>query len=61
MANGECTITTYVVADAKDADASELSAVAVEAADSEETDDSVATMPEDLAAMDSGLALFPRT
>ena len=53
VANGECTITTYVVADAKDADASELSAVAVEAADSEETDDSVATMPEDLAAVNN--------
>lgn len=57
VANGECTITTYVVADAKDADASELSAVAVEAADSEETDDSVATMPEDLAAMDSSFGV----
>ena len=59
VANGECTITTYVVADAKDADASELSAVAVEAADSEETDDSVATMPEDLAAMDSAFGVVP--
>lgn len=57
VANGECTITTYVVADAKDADASELSAVAVEAADSEEVDDSVATMPEDLAAMDSAFGV----
>ena len=59
VANGECTITTYVVADAKDSDASELSAVAVEAADSEETDDSVATMPEDLAAMDSAFGVVP--
>lgn len=59
VANGECTITTYVVADVKDADASELSAVAVEAADSEETDDSVATMPEDLAAMDSAFGVVP--
>lgn len=59
VANGECTITTYVVADAKDADSSELSAVAVEAADSEETDDSVATMPEDLAAMDSAFGVVP--
>lgn len=59
VANGECTITTYVVADAKDADASELSAVAVEAADSEEVDDSVATMPEDLAAMDSAFGVVP--
>lgn len=59
VANGECTITTYVVADSKDADASELSAVAVEAADSEETDDSVATMPEDLAAMDSTFGVVP--
>ena len=59
VANGECTITTYVVADAKDADASELSAVAVEAADSEETDDSVATMPEDLAVMDSAFGVVP--
>lgn len=59
VANGECTITTYVVADSKDADASELSAVAVEAADSEETDDSVATMPEDLAAMDSAFGVVP--
>ena len=59
VANGECTITTYVVADAKEADASELSAVAVEAADSEETDDSVATMPEDLAAMDSAFGVVP--
>ena len=59
VANGECTITTYVVADAKDADASELSAAAVEAADSEETDDSVATMPEDLAAMDSAFGVVP--
>ena len=59
VANGECTITTYVVADCKDADASELSAVAVEAADSEEVDDSVATMPEDLAAMDSAFGVVP--
>lgn len=59
VANGECTITTYVVADAKDADASELSAVAVEAADSEETDDSVATMSEDLAVMDSAFGVVP--
>ena len=59
VANGECTITTYVVADAKDADASEPSAVAVEAADSEEVDDSVATMPEDLAAMDSAFGVVP--
>ena len=59
VANGECTITTYVVADSKDADASELSAVAVEAADSEETDDSVATMPEDLAVMDSAFGVVP--
>lgn len=59
VANGKCTITTYVVADAKDADASEPSAVAVEAADSEETDDSVATMPEDLAAMDSAFGVVP--
>ena len=59
VANGECTITPYVVADAKDADASELSAVAVEAADSEETDDSVATMPEDLAVMDSAFGVVP--
>ena len=59
VANGECTITTYVVADAKDADASELSAVVVEAADSEEVDDSVATMPEDLAAMDSAFGVVP--
>lgn len=59
VANGECTITTYVVADAKDAEASELSAVVVEAADSEETDDSVATMPEDLAAMDSAFGVVP--
>ena len=57
VANGECTITTYVVADAKDAEASELSAVVVEAADSEEVDDSVATMPEDLAAMDSSFGV----
>ena len=60
VANGECTITTYVVADSKDADASELSAVAVEAADSEEVDDSVATMPEDLAAMDSAFGVVPK-
>lgn len=59
VANGECTITTYVVADAKDAEASELSAVVVEAADSEEVDDSVATMPEDLAGMDSAFGVFP--
>ena len=59
VANGECTITTYVVADSKDADASELSAVAVEAADSEEVDDSVATMSEDLAAMDSAFGVVP--
>ena len=59
VANGECTITTYVVADAKDAEASELSAVVVEAADSEEVDDSVATMPEDLAAMDSAFGVVP--
>ena len=56
VANGECTITTYVTAKTE---ASELSAVAVEAADSEETDDSVATMPEDLAAMDSAFGVVP--
>lgn len=59
VANGECTITTYVTAKTEDTDASELSAVAVEAADSEETDDSVATMPEDLAAMDSAFGVVP--
>ena len=59
VANGECTITTYVVADAKDAEASELSAVVVEVADSEEADDSVDTMPEDLAAMDSAFGVVP--
>ena len=59
LANGECTITTYVTAKTEDAEASELSAVAVEAADSEETDDSVATMPEDLAAMDSAFGVVP--
>lgn len=59
VANGECTITTYVTAKAEDAEASELSAVAVEAADSEETDDSVATMPEDLAVMDSAFGVVP--
>ena len=59
VANGECTITTYVTAKTEDADASELSAVAVEAADSEEVDDSVATMPEDLAAMDSAFGVVP--
>ena len=59
VANGECTITTYVTAKTEDAEASELSAVAVEAADSEEIDDSVATMPEDLAAMDSAFDVVP--
>ena len=59
VANGECTITTYVIAKTEDADASEPSSVAVEAADSEETDDSVATMPEDLAAMDSAFGVVP--
>ena len=59
VANGECTITTYVIAKTEDAEASELSAVAVEAVDSEETDDSVATMPEDLAAMDSAFGVVP--
>lgn len=59
VANGECTITTYVTAKTEDAEASELSAVAVEAADSEETDDSVTTMPEDLAAMDSAFGVVP--
>lgn len=59
VADGECTITAYIVADAKDAEASELSAVVVEAADSEEVDDSVATMPEDLAAMDSAFGVVP--
>ena len=59
VANGECTITTYVTAKAEDAEASELSAVVVEAADSEEIDDSVATMPEDLAAMDSTFGVVP--
>lgn len=57
VANGECTITTYVTAKTEDAEASELSAVVVEAADSEETDDSVATMPEDLVAMDSAFGV----
>lgn len=55
VANGECTITTYVIAKTEDAEASELSAVVVEAADSEEVDDSVATMPEDL--MDSAFGV----
>ena len=59
VANGECTITTYVTAKTKDAEAFELSAVVVEAADSEEVDDSVATMPEDLAAMDSAFDVVP--
>ena len=59
VANGECTITTYVAAKTEDAEASELSAVVVEAADSEEVDDSVATMPEDLAAMDSAFGVVP--
>ena len=59
VANGECTITTYVTAKTEDAEASELSAVVVEAADSEEVDDSVATMPEDLAAMDSAFGAVP--
>ena len=59
VANGECTITTYVTAKTEDAEASELSAVAIEAADSEETDDSVATMPEDLAVMDSAFGVVP--
>ena len=59
VANGECTITTYVTAKTEDAEASELSAVAVEAADSEEVDDSVATMPEDLATMDSAFGVVP--
>jgi len=57
VANGECTITTYVTAKTEDAEASELSAVVVEAADSEEVDDSVATMPEDL--MDSAFGVVP--
>ena len=59
VANGECTITTYVTAKTEDAEASELSTVVVEAADSEEVDDSVATMPEDLAAMDSAFGVVP--
>ena len=59
VANGECTITTYVTAKAEDAEASELSAVVVETADSEEVDDSVGTMPEDLAAMDSAFGVVP--
>lgn len=59
VADGECTITTYVTAKTEDAEASELSAVVVEAADSEEVDDSVATMPEDLAAMDSAFGVVP--
>ena len=59
VTNGECTITTYVTAKTEDAEASELSAVAVKAADSEEVDDSVATMPEDLAAMDSAFGVVP--
>lgn len=59
VANGECTITTYVTAKTEDAEASELSAVVIEAADSEEVDDSVATMPEDLAAMDSAFGVVP--
>ena len=57
VANGECTITTYVTAKTEDAEASELSAVVVEAADAEEIDDSVATMPEDL--MDSAFGVIP--
>lgn len=59
VANGECTITTYVIAKAEDTDASEPSAVVVEAVDSEEADDSVATMPEDLAVMDSAFGVVP--
>lgn len=57
VANGECTITTYVIAKTEDAEASELSAAVVEAADAEEIDDSVATMPEDL--MDSAFGVIP--
>ena len=57
VANGECTITTYVTAKTEDAEASELSAAVVEAADAEEIDDSVATMPEDL--MDSAFGVIP--
>ena len=59
VTNGECTITTYVIAKTEDTDASEPSAVVVEAADSEEADDSVATMPEDLAAIDSAFGVVP--
>lgn len=59
VTNGECTITTYVIAKTEDTDASEPSAVVVEAADSEEADDSVATMPEDLAAIDSAFDVVP--
>ena len=57
VANGECTITTYVTAKTEDAEASELSAAVVEAADAEEIDDSVATMPENL--MDSAFGVIP--
>ena len=57
VANGECTITTYVTAKTEDAEASELSAAVVEAADAEEIDDSVATMPKDL--MDSAFGVIP--
>ena len=57
VANGECTITTYVTAKTEDAEASEPSAVVVEAADAEEVDDSVATMPENL--MDSAFGVVP--
>lgn len=59
VANGECTITTYVTAKTEDANASEPSAVVVETADAEEADDSVATMPENLAEMDSEFGVVP--
>lgn len=72
VADGECVITTYVIADvpataesaeAKPVVTDEAASSEVEAtssaADSESPDDAVATMPEDLADIDSAFGVVP--
>lgn len=66
VADGECTITAYVVADAPaTAESATQEAAAVVTSDDEEvtseatTDDGVAMMPEDLADVDSAFGVVP--
>ena len=66
VANGECTITTYVVADAPaTAESATQEAAAVVTSDDEEvtseasSDDGIAMMPNDLADVDSAFGVVP--